>query len=174
LSPLKNAQDVLFTCAFPQPQDCCEENTGTHILLDGVQDPGNVGTVIRTADAFAINSVLLLGDCADIYNPKTVRASMGAVFRQVVRRASLSDIAGMRERGIRLIGTGANDQLPCVSKVDMSAAVIAIGNEGRGLSLEVESICDEMATIPMAPHSQSLNAAVSAAIIMWEVNRCLH
>jgi len=98
LSPLKNAQDTLFTCRTPI---VCDEfdMTGTHILLDGVQDPGNVGSVIRTANAFGIKSVILVDGCADPYNPKTIRASMGAIFRQRVINVTLSELGAIKDSG---------------------------------------------------------------------------
>ena len=186
LSPLKNAQETLFTCKIPKI--CTEEYssfripdsesvgtaqkiTGTHILLDGVQDPGNVGTIIRTANAFGIDGVIMTGGCADPYNPKTIRASMGAIFRQSFCNLKLSDLAAMRDAGVRFIATDLSEDSKDIRDADLRGSVIAIGSEGRGLSDEVLALCDARVTIPITAECESLNAAVAAAILMWETAR---
>ena len=176
LSPLKNAQDTLFTCSVPKDNTDTDTQAYAHvtqILLDGVQDPGNVGTIIRTANAFAIGCVLLTSGCADPYNPKTIRASMGAVFRQRVRRMDLSGLKGLKAGGARFVGAATSAGEGCIdlSCAALEGAIIAIGSEGRGLSESVLMLCDETVTIPIAPECESLNAAVAAAIIMWEARR---
>jgi len=185
LSPLKNAQDILFTCNIPNTGQ--ELNTSTaHILLDSVSDPGNVGTIIRTAYAFGIGSVILTGECADPYNPKTVRATMGAVFKQRIHTMSFSELAGIKkksentprgedagsyENGVTFIGAALGDDCLDISSVGLGGAIIAVGSEGRGLSDEILSLCDKKVMIPIAPGCESLNAAVAAAIAMWEAGR---
>ena len=172
LSPLKNAQDTLFTCVMPKKKDFNYAN-GAHILLDNVQDPGNVGTIIRTANAFGIKSVILTGGCADIYNPKTIRATMGAIFRQDIYSMDLSALAELRNAGFRFIGAALHEGCSDISGVRLDDSIISIGSEGRGLSEAVLSLCDEIIKIPVTPECDSLNAAVAAAIIMWEATRCL-
>jgi len=140
---------------------------GTRILLDGVQDPGNVGTIIRTANAFGVGSVILTGDCADPYNPKTIRATMGAIFRQDIRHMSGAALAGLKADGARFIGAAPGGRSKDASTVKLKRTIIAIGNEGRGLSGEVLALCNEIVTIPIAPECESLNAAVAAAILMY-------
>jgi len=170
LSPLKNAQDTLFTCRIPKtggPDDV----TGAHILLDGVQDPGNVGTIIRTANAFGVKSVILTGGCADPYNPKTIRATMGAIFRQNIHITDVKELAVLREKGVLFVCASPGVNGRDIREVSIKDAVIAIGNEGRGLSDEVLALCDGRINIPMAPGCESLNAAVAAAIILWETVR---
>jgi TrmH family RNA methyltransferase len=172
LSPLKTAQNVLFTCKMPKPSDSAPDaaGEGTHILLDGIQDPGNLGTIIRTANAFGINSVMLINDCADLYNPKTIRASMGAIFRQRVCHVSAPALEKFcTASGLKIIGAdleGTN-----VSEISLKNAIIAIGSEGRGLSESVLSMCSNLVSIPMTPECESLNAAAAASIIMWEATR---
>jgi len=184
LSPLKNAQDVLFVCKMPEETDTNIE-MGTQILLDQMQDPGNVGTILRTAYAFGICCVILTEGCADIYNPKTIRASMGAIFKQKTRRVKLSGIASLKTQaqnacaaptsgvncGVRLIGATLEKNSKEITEIDLKNSIIAIGNEGAGLSTEVLSHCDERVTIPIAPGCESLNAAAAAAIIMWEAKK---
>jgi len=170
LSPLKNAQDTLFTCAFPK-KSAEFETTGTHILLDGVQDPGNVGAIIRTASAFGIDSVILTEGCADQYNPKTLRASMGAIFKQSIQYLSLSELSDKKNEGMRFIGAIIAKDCPKVYDVNYEGAIIVIGSEGHGISKDILSLCSEKVTIPIAPKSESLNASVAAAVIMWEASR---
>ena len=167
LSPLKNAQDTLFICKITSSQ-AEFETAGTHILLDGVQDPGNVGSIIRTANALGIKNVILVDGCADPYNPKTIRASMGAIFRQRVYSMGLTELTELKDAGIKFIGTALHERCKDVHGVNLNDSIIAIGNEGRGLSEEVLDLCDERITIPIAPECESLNAAVAAAIIIWE------
>ena len=169
LSPLKNAQDTLFTCKIPEKDAGFDAAAGTHILLDGVQDPGNVGTIIRTANAFGIRSVILTDGCADSYNPKTLRASMGAVFRHRICRMSVPELVRLRESGVRFIGAALDGR--DIRDISLKDAVIAIGSEGRGLSEDVLALCTERVTIPMSQECESLNAAAAAAIIMWEIFR---
>ena len=165
LSPLKNAQGVLFTCKVPKEQS--GHAPGTHILLDGLQDPGNVGAIIRTADAFGIKSVILACGCADPYNPKAVRASMGAVFRQKIRHAGYKELKKLKEEGVRFVAAapGSSD----ISGAEIKGSIIAIGSEGGGLCPEVLCLCDERVWIPLEPGRESLNAAVAAGIIIWSV-----
>ena len=167
LSPLKKPQNVLFTCKIPiAPIMPKEALVGTHILLDSLQDPGNVGTIIRTANALGIDSVMLTGGCADPYNPKAIRGSMGAIFRQNVLYVSQNDLIGFKDSGMRIIGAALSDDCRNFTEISYDNAIIAIGNEGSGLSQSVLSICDDTIMIPIAQECESLNAAIAAAIIM--------
>ena len=170
ISPLTSAQDTLFVCKLPKTSEgesFSVDSTGTHILLDSVQDPGNAGTIIRTANAFGIKSVILTGECADPYNPKTIRASMGAVFRQKTCRLDFAGLVRLKESGARFIGAAPGENSEDISDVSLKGSIIAIGNEGAGLSDEVLSLCETRVRIPISPDCDSLNAAAAAAIIMW-------
>ena len=181
LSPLKNSQDVLFVCKVPDSIDV-DYQIGTHILLDNIQDPGNVGTIIRSAFAFGIESVILTESCADPHNPKTIRASMGAVFRQQVNILTPEALLGLKRSGTRFIGTSSDRGLPDNTivplrealKLNLNNAIIMFGNEGNGISEDVLALCDEMITIPLAADCDSLNVSVAASIIMWEVKGGIH
>jgi len=176
LSPLKNSQDVLFVCKRPDSIDV-NYKMGTHILLDNIQDPGNVGTIIRSAYAFGIESVILTESCADLYNPKAIRASMGALFRQRVRNLTPEALTDLKQSGVRFIGTSSDSgfsdktivSIRDTLKFDLNNAIIMFGNEGNGISEDLLALCDEMITIPLAADCDSLNVAVAASIIMWEV-----
>ena len=167
VSPLKTSQDVVFSCRIPTGS-AFPSGDGI-IILERIQDPGNVGTVIRTANAFGIGTVILTGGCADIYNPKTVRASMGAVFRQHVIETGIEVVTKLKESGIRILGAALGDGCRDFREVTLSGAAVAIGSEGSGLSADMLALCDERVIIPMSPECESLNAAAAAAVIMWEM-----
>ena len=148
-SPMKNSPGPVFTLAMPEGH---KVEMRRAVLLENVQDPGNVGTVIRTAAALGFDSVILCGACADVYSPKTARATMGAIFRENIVRMDIAAAADIRT-------------------AELNNAVVAIGSEGRGLSAELLSLCDGELIIPMTPGSESFNAAIAAAIVMWEIVR---
>jgi len=170
MSPLKNSQDTLFSCSFPKTGEK-SITTGTHVLLDGVQDPGNVGAIIRTANAFSMTSVIMTDGCADPYNPKTIRASMGSIFRQRIQYMSMSELSDIKNTGKRFIGATIAKDCQKVYDVNYKDSIIVIGSEGHGISVDILSLCNEKVTIPIAPESESLNAAAAAAIIIWEASR---
>ncbi len=169
-SAMKNSPGPLFTVRIPDdPEDGEIENA---IILENVQDPGNVGTVLRTASAFSVGAVVLTGDCADLYGPKTVRATMGAIFRQQILRLDLPALKGfLADQGLPLYGAALDPAARDVRHVKLQNAAVAIGSEGKGLSEELLGLCRETLLIPMQPDSESLNAAVAAAIVMWEMSR---
>ena len=169
-SPMKNSPGPLFTveirgCGKPGALD-------NAIVLENVQDPGNGGTVIRTANALNIGAVILTGACADLYQPKTVRATMGAIFRQKVLRIEREYLADyLRDQGLPLYGAALSDKAQDLRELSLTHAAVAIGSEGQGLSRELLALCDGELIIPMNPDSESLNAAVAASIVMWEMAR---
>ena len=156
-SPLKNSPGPLFAVRMRRIGAARLKNA---IVLEGVQDPGNVGTVIRTANAFGVDAVILTGVCADLYNPKTVRATMGAIFRQRVLELPLAELRAA-------LSETARD----FREIPLDNAAVAVGSEGNGLSAELLAICDRQLIIPMRPDSESLNAGVAASVIMWEMSR---
>ncbi|MBQ7713879.1 MAG: RNA methyltransferase, partial [Oscillospiraceae bacterium] len=140
--------------------------------LDGVQDPGNVGTILRTADAFDCDGVFLVNACADLYNPKTVRATMGALFRQRVWRcAPDARAARLRASGVPRDGAALRGDTVPLGAADLTRAAVAVGSEGRGLSAEVLALCGKTIRIPMSERCESLNAAAAAAILLWEMRQ---
>lgn len=142
------------------------------LILDRLQEPGNLGTILRTADALGMDSVVLTGECADVYNPKTVRATMGAVFRQRFLRLERGELlAWLHGHGMRLYGAALSERACDLRKVDLGCAAVAIGSEGQGLSAELLEMCDGELIIPMRARCESLNAAVAAAIVMWELTK---
>ncbi len=166
-SPLRNSPGPVFSVRMTRRE---KPGGGSAVVLETVQDPGNVGTVIRTACALGIERVLLCGGCADLYNPKTVRATMGAIFRQDVREVGIDEL---RQLDIPLYGAALSDKAADIRRMELggSPCAVAIGSEGRGLSDQLLLICRGELIIPMVPGNESLNAAVAASLVMWEMSR---
>ena len=172
VSPMETPQGALFTVALAQ--DALPRTlTGRHYLvLDGVQDPGNVGTILRTADAFSCDGVFLVNACADPYGPKTVRATMGAIFRRPVYWCEAKELVSLlHASGVPLYGAALREDTEDIRSVDLSRAAIAIGSEGKGLSDQMLSLCDRTVRIPMSERCESLNAAIAAGVALWEMYR---
>ncbi len=172
VSPAQTPQGALAVCGMPERAlpECLDGRR--YVVLDGVQDPGNVGTILRTADAFHADGVFLLPGCADLYNPKTIRATMGAVFRCPVWTCAPEQLRALLSRsGLSLYGTALRQDTVDVRAVDYSRCALAIGSEGKGLSQQMLELCDRTVRIPMSPHCESLNAAAAAAVVLWEAAR---
>ena len=172
VSPMETPQGALFTVALPEVQ-LPETLSGKHYLvLDGVQDPGNVGTILRTADAFDCDGVFLVNACADLYTPKTARATMGAIFRREAYTVTAEELfALLRKSGVPLYGTALRDDTVPLAEANLARAAVAIGSEGRGLSQQVLDECAKTLKIPMNPRCESLNAAIAATVVLWEMYR---
>ena len=169
-SPVKVSPGPVFTVRIPLAvRPAAIQNA---IVLENVQDPGNLGTIIRAADALGAGAVFLVGTCADLWSPRVVRASMGAVFRQTVLELPLEALRPtLREYGLPLYGAVLQEGARDVRTLPLRNAAVAVGNEGRGLSDAFSAQCDGHVIIPMAPHSESLNAAMAATILIWEMVR---
>ena len=169
VSPLKNAADPVFSVKIrPWPPAA----PGKTLVLETVQDPGNLGTVLRTANALGLDTVILTGDCADPYGPKAVRAGMGAVFRQRFYELSRAQTREYLARhGLRLAGAALSGRAEDLRLADLRDTAVAIGSEGQGLSRELLDMCTGEVIIPMHGQCESLNAAAAAAIIIWELTK---
>ncbi len=150
------------------------------ILLESVRDPLNVGAVIRSAAALGIGGLILSADCADIYHPRTLRAAMGPLFSLPILRVEDMEgsIRALRAEGRTVLAAALDDTALCLGSPDLHLAPIGgpapcavIGNEGHGLSPAVIAACDHTVYIPMQADTESLNAGVAAALIMWELCR---
>ena len=171
VSPLKNSAGPVFSVKIPRSAAETKE-ISTALVLENVQDPGNVGTVIRTADAMGTDVVILVGSCVDLYNPKTVRATMGGIFRQTVIETDIDGLKNyVNQYGLKLYGAALSEDAEDIRNTNLKNAAVAIGSEGSGLSRELLEICGAQLIIPMRPNCESLNAAVAAAIVMWEMSR---
>ena len=172
VSPAETPQGALFTARIDREPLPERLDGRRYLVLDGVQDPGNVGTILRTADAFDCEGVFLVNACADRFNPKTVRATMGAVFRVRAWSCTVPELAGLlRRSGIPLYGAALRGDTVPLSGVDLSRAAVAIGSEGRGLGAELLSACEGTIRIPMSARCESLNAATAAGVVLWEMYR---
>ena len=139
------------------------------LLLDGIQDPGNLGTILRTADALDVPVVLLEG-CADPYSHKVVRSSMGAVLRTPVVQSTWEQVrSACADTGIPVGVTALSDRAKDLRQADLKTMAVVIGSEGQGVRKEILEAADAELIIPMNPHCESLNAAVAATIVMWQM-----
>jgi TrmH family RNA methyltransferase len=135
----------------------------------GVQDPGNLGTIIRSAEAFGASAVLLGSGTVSAYNPKVVRAAAGSLFRMPVLHELPAE--HLRERGLRLIATSSHKAVSLTDADLRGPICLLIGNEGAGLSREFLSAADQRVAIPHSPKVESLNAGVAASILLYEISR---
>lgn len=177
LSSTKNSQGVFCVCRIPLIDERpFEAKKGPCLVLESIQDPGNLGTVLRTAEAMGVKDVFLLGDCCDPLSPKVLRASMGAVFRERIGNcASAGELCDMlKAEGYALHAAVVSGDAKSVTEVDFSTGCHAlfIGNEGNGLTRETIACCGDSITIPMAGRAESLNASAAATILLWEMSRC--
>ena len=170
VSVMDHSPGPVFSVSIPKVT--LPERPGHVLVLENVQDPGNVGTVLRTASAFGIDLVVLTGACADVYNPKTVRSTMGALFRQNVTELPPEELtAYLRRAELPLLGAALQPGAGDIRGSLPERCAVAIGNEGHGLSREMLGCCDKTVIIPMEPCSESLNASVAASLFMWEMVR---
>lgn len=164
----------VFAVAARKSRDFDVLPSGRYLALEDVQDPANLGAVVRTAEAMGTDGLLLSRGCCDLYSPKVLRASMGGVFRLPVREvASMPEAAAdWQKRGLTVYACVADrsaEKLTAVSFAD--GTVCLIGNEGNGLRPETVDACTARVTIPMPGRAESLNASAAAAIVLWELCR---
>ena len=146
------------------------------LVAESLRDPGNLGTVIRSCAALGIDRLVISDDCADLYNPKTIRAAMGGLFRMDVDVIPTNELAAaigiLRASGRRVFAAALREDAHALGELELRRGdCFVIGNEGHGLSESVISACDACAIIPMTEGSESLNAAAAAAICIWETVR---
>ena len=167
ISPMQSPQGALFLCRLPEKQAFVPQPG--MLLLDGIQDPGNLGTILRTADALQIPVALLEG-CADPYSHKVVRASMGAVFRTVPMQTTWEQVkTACAEAGIPVAVTALSDRAEDIRRASLGRMAVVIGSEGQGVRKEILEAAQAELIIPMNPNCESLNAAIAAAIVMWQM-----
>jgi TrmH family RNA methyltransferase len=170
ISALKNPVDMIATVKIPQwpVLDHTTLNKKFSIVLDGIQDPGNMGTIIRTADWFGIHHIICSEDCVEVYNPKVVQATMGSLSRMNVHYANLPVVLS----ATKLPVYGALLDGENIYTTNFGAeGLIVMGNEGNGLSAEVKQKVTKAITIPRGGEAESLNVAIATAIFCSEINR---
>ena len=167
VSRMETPQGVLALCRMPEPR-ALDLRPGC-LILDGIQDPGNLGTILRAADAFEIPVILTEG-CADPYGEKTVRATMGAVFRTPpLQTEAEAVLAQCRERKIPLCVTALSQRAVDIRSLRLEDYAVVIGSEGQGVGETFLNGADCEAIIPMSPRCESLNAAVAATVVLWQM-----
>lgn len=171
LCDTKTPQGILSVMKLPENTDCF--SGARFIYCDGIQDPGNAGTIIRSADAFGFHGVIFSKTCVDVFSPKVIRSSMGSVFHIPVYTDKEADfLIEKQKEGFFLSATALHKKsiaLKCATQKEKQ--IYIIGNEGNGVSDEVLSISDELVHIPMMGKAESLNAGIAASILMYEVAR---
>ena len=165
ISTLITPNKVMAVCEYVMPDDI----KGNILLLDHIQDPGNLGTIIRSAVAFNFSTIIVSEDTVDFYNDKVIRSSEGMIFNiNLVKDDLLSIIPVLKEKGYKIYGTDVKKGKN-IKTIDNKQCAIIIGSEGKGMSIEVKELCDDFIYINMSKTCESLNAAVASSIIMYEV-----
>lgn len=175
VSETKTPQGVMGTVKKPQYSiDTLIRDKGAALLLlEDVRDPGNLGTMVRTAEGAGITGIILNSSCVDLFNPKVIRSTMGSIYRVpfAIAEDFNSVMNEIKKQGIRIFAAHLSGQLYDTEESFQDKCAILIGNEANGLSDEVSAMADSLIKIPMAGKVESLNAAIAAAILMYEVSR---
>ena len=175
ISDTENPQGILAVAKFEvnSIENIKVKKNPFILLLDQVQDPGNIGTIIRTADAFGIDGIIVTKGCVDIYNPKVVRSTMGSIFRVPVYHEldGIATIDRFKREGMKIYSTSLEESKYIQNINFKDASMLIIGNESKGVSKSLGSLADELIKIPMIGEAESLNVAIASSIIMYEVMR---
>lgn len=179
LTDEKASEGIICVAKYPKELHTAEDTVLSEkplriLMLESIRDAGNLGTIIRCARAFAIDRIIMSSDCADLYNSKTIRAAMGALFTQrITVTDSIPDaVRSLREQGYTVYAAALDESAKKLGSFEMGEkSAILIGNEGHGLSPDAIRACSERLLIPMESGSESLNAAIAASVCMWEIYR---
>lgn len=176
MSDTKTPQGILAIVKIKQYniEDLFDKNGNTFIVAaENVQDPGNMGTIVRTAEGAGVTGVLLSGGCVDMYNPKTIRSTMGSIFRMAVvaEQEFGAAIDYIRSKGVKFYAAHLDGKKNYTECDYSTGCAFIIGNESNGITDETAAKCDELIKIPMAGKVESLNASIAAAVLMYEANR---
>ncbi len=177
LSDTVTPQGVLCVCSMLDKTDSLDKmDASGHLLgLEDIQDPSNLGTILRTAEALGVGGVILTKGCCDIYSPKVLRGSMGAVFRLPLMMADAMEqaVKELKQKGFVTLAAVPNREAENITQIDFTLpTAVLVGNEGNGLKPETVSVCHRRVTIPMLGRAESLNASIAASLLMWEMMRC--
>ncbi len=171
ITELNTSLNMLGICSIEESNELIGDK---YLLLDGIQDPGNLGTIIRTAKAFDIDTIILSPDTVDLYNPKVVRATQGIMFHtNIVNNNLVTVIEKLKEKGIRIYGTDVDGgMLPSdIPMETRDSFALIMGNEGSGIKENIQAMCDDNLYIRMNREVESLNVAVATSIILYELSR---
>lgn len=168
----ENPQGIIGIAEFDvkEVENIFKINTPLLLYLDGVQDPGNMGTIIRTADAFKISGIILGDGCVDPYNPKVIRATMGSIFRIPLYfiKEIYPYISKFNNNNVKIVATSLEGSIPVYDADFKEGSLVIIGNESKGVDKKLLDISSNLIKIPMPGEAESLNAGVAASIIMYE------
>ncbi|ATZ21473.1 TrmH family RNA methyltransferase [Mesoplasma tabanidae] len=172
ISSTKTSQGIFATCKLEEQEINCDKNI---LLLDQIQDPGNMGTLIRSAASFDFQTVIASNNSVSFYNPKVLRSTQGNLFSiSLVNNDLLKVISELKEKGYLIIGTVLNEEsksLKQVKFIEKQKYGIIIGNEAKGISLELHDLIDINLNIEMSNEVESLNAAIAGSIIMYNIKK---
>ena len=174
----ENENDALKVGVNSRQIDCLNKiNTGADYILavDGVQDPGNLGTIIRTADSANLKQILISKDTVDAYSPKVIRSTMGSIYRvKIVECENLADVLDeLKKHKFQIVSTSLDTE-NSIYDIDYRKKVVVIGNEGNGVSKEIQDLSDYKVKIPMLGKTESLNASVATGIMIYEYVRQMY
>ena len=172
ISDVQTPQGMLAVIEKENSEDKIDFTEDVIVVLDGIQDPGNLGTILRTIDSVGLKQVIVSKETADSYNPKVVRSTMGAIFRvKVIESQNILDtLKNMKKHKYKIMATSLETD-NSIYDVDYNKKVIVIGNEANGVSQEILNYADEKIKIPMLGKTESLNASVATAVILYEYVR---
>lgn len=165
----ETSQGVFAICRQPALEEEVKASWRKVLLIDAVQDPGNIGTMIRTADAAGLDAVILGKGCADVYNPKTLRAAQGSHFHIPVVREELTECVDfLQDQGVPVFGTALDEDAVPYSDIQHTGAfAIIMGNEGSGIQPQLLAMTDQNIIIPIFGQAESLNVAVATGIVLY-------
>ncbi len=172
ITQVTNPQGIMAIIEKSNPNQEIDYSQDIIVALDDVQDPGNLGTILRTVDSIGLNQIIVSKETADVFNPKVVRSTMGAIFRiKIIEVEDLKQtIKEMKKHHFKLMVTSLQTE-NSIYDIDFRKKIIVIGNESNGVSKEIQDMADEKAKIPMLGQTESLNASVAAGIVMYEYVR---
>lgn len=172
LTDVSTPQGILAVINKENSEDSIDYNQEMIVILDGIQDPGNLGTILRTVDSVGFNQIIVSSNTADAYNPKVVRSTMGAIFRvKVIESTDLvQTIKNIKKHRFKILATSLQTE-KSIFDVEYNKKAIIIGNEANGVTDEILAVSDIQAKIPMLGKTESLNASVATGVILYEYVR---
>ena len=172
ITDVLNPQGILAVVEKKSKTNQIDYNQDIILVLDGIQDPGNIGTILRTVDSIGLTQIILSDKCADIYNPKVVRSTMGAIFRvnAIESNDLIETLNEIKKNNFEIVSTDLKTEHN-IYDIDYKNIAIVIGNEANGVSEEILKISDKKIKIPMLGKTESLNASVATGIILYEYVR---
>lgn len=170
ISETEHSQGIFAHCAQPEFTEQDQQNWTRLLLIDAVQDPGNIGTMIRTASAAGIDAVILGKGCADPFNPKTVRSAQGSHFQVPVVRGELGEwVPQLKNAGIPVFGTALQKAIPVHEAETKEKFALIVGNEGSGVAPELLQLTEQNLMVPLYGSAESLNVAVATGILLYSL-----